>query len=65
MFLQKFSPLGKVLEKLKNLQRWDHTTGDCGPFAGSIDYEKDNIHGEGIRVEDLAGIIKEFDSNKL
>lgn len=57
--------LRSVIERLENLQKWDCSTGDCGPFAGQIDWEKDNEWGNWIDKEDIEKIIEELKSNAL
>ena len=54
-----------VIERLQNLQKWDCSTGDSGPFASQIDWEKDNEWGNWIDKEDIESLIKELKSNAL
>jgi len=53
-----------VIERLEKLQKWHPSTGDCGPFAGCIDWDEDN-DGDWIRLEDVENLIKELKSNAL
>ena len=53
-----------VIERLEKLQKWYPSTGDCGPFAGSIDWDEDN-DGDWIRLEDVEDLIKELKLNAL
>lgn len=57
--------LHSVIERLENLQKWDCSTGDSGPFAGEIDWEKDNEWGNWIDKEDVEKLIEELKSNAL
>ena len=43
----------QLIERLENLQKWNFSTGDCGPFASQIDWEKDNEFGYWIKKEDI------------
>jgi len=51
-----------IIERLKNLQKWDCSTGDSGELAGQIDWEKDNEYGSWIYKEDIEKLIKELES---
>ena len=55
----------KIIEKLRSLQKWYPSTGDCGPFASEIDWEEDNTHGQWIRLEDIEKIIQEFSAKPM
>jgi len=57
--------LHSIVERLKNLQKWDCSTGDSGPFASQIDWEKDNEWGNWIDKEDIEKLIDDIESNDL
>lgn len=49
-----------ILDRLRNLQKYSAYSGDFGPYASQVDFEKDNTHGYLVKFEDLETIIKEF-----
>ena len=48
--------LSVVTDNLSSLQKWDASSGG-GPFATSVDFEKDNEYGCWIKKEDVQGIV--------
>lgn len=51
-----------VITKLKSLAKWSPSTGDSGPFASQIDWEKDK-DGNWVSVEDIDALIKWLEEN--